>query len=460
MPTQDAISTNCVRCKSDRKQCAGYIASLLALLHPINSYSCYYVLPYHVLETPHLGWGVADLSVLFSALSVGEVVGSQIVTVASYFSSDTALFVGHAIQIVSALLGHFLMSPVWVFDLRLFAVGMFILGFSYGTNSVQTYSALIADGDVVLEVKLQSNVGAMYLLSTLFGAFVISTIYTAFGYTAYNVLSMVLSVLMLSAFIALMISMESHRPRAGTAEIPVPRTKEQAEGTEMSSVAMLSPSMWVLLVVKFAQSTSMQIYLLATSVVFSQHFGISAQFGGNLWGTGTVIACVVMWCTPKRFTYPFDVALCLFAIGTTCFLFVVLCRRWIAYSFHILAVASILVLWGIEMKHRVFLCPTEAFQPITGAAGTIQASSLLLWSFLTPRLLAIGLKLPFIVLGSLTVAVAVAALMVYVVRDRFLDTLLGAEQQKLGYLLKERAFYGTFNREPTRTEKTVKVDAE
>eukprot|EP01083_Nonionella_stella_P249280 862189_1 len=101
---------------------------MIAFLHPICSYSVYLVMPYYVLSTPEKGWSASDLGLFFSAISVGEIAGSQVVPLAAMLDSNTALFVGHFLQILGAFIGYFFMSELASFNVWLFASGMFLLG--------------------------------------------------------------------------------------------------------------------------------------------------------------------------------------------------------------------------------------------------------------------------------------------------------------------------------------------
>ena len=73
----------------------------------------------------------------------------------------------------------------------------------------------------------------------------------------------------------------------------------ELHGTRAPLLSTLSPSMWVLLVAKFTQSTCTQMYGIAYPVVFAQEFNISARIAGFLYGGGTVLACLVLWFGPK-----------------------------------------------------------------------------------------------------------------------------------------------------------------
>ena len=114
----------------------------LGMMHPTVSYGLYMVIPYYVLENPQYGWGVSDLSIFFSAVSVGEIASAQVVAVSAVFDSNKMLFFGHLIQIISGLLGYLFISNAFGFNYWLFALGCFGAGFSFGVGCVQVQSIL------------------------------------------------------------------------------------------------------------------------------------------------------------------------------------------------------------------------------------------------------------------------------------------------------------------------------
>ena len=154
--------------------------------------------------------------------------------------------------------------------------------------------------------------------------------------------------------------------------------RAELQATEIPLIRYLSPSMFMLLLVKVVQSFAHQVYCISAPVVFAKDFNISPQLGGFLHGACAICGVIVIACDAKisaRFKswgYPFNVSLYFGVVAVSCMTFVVFYERWIAFSFHILAYGFILGLFGIEMTCRLFLCPPQAFQQITGIVGVLQ----------------------------------------------------------------------------------------
>jgi len=163
-----------------------------------------------------------------------------------------------------------------------------------------------------------------------------------------------------------------------------------------------------------------------------------------------VLAFAFLRFGPRVIPYPYDFVLCFGIISITCFLYLTVYQRWIAYSFHVLTLASIFALTGLEMTHRLFLCPTEAFRKITGVMGMIQAASFLFWSSVGPQLLNIWIKLPFLMVMAIAAAVCVASFAIYLYRSRNLAYALDDDQEEMEYLLKERAHYAKIRKSSSR----------
>jgi len=461
------------RCIPTRLRIMKLCVAVMSLLHPLCTVAVYLIVPFFVLSTPERGWGVTDLTFLFSAVSIGEVIGSQIVPLASFLDSDNALFTGHGIQITCAFIGHFLMSSILFFDLWAFAAGMFLVGFSFGTTCVQAYSTEIADGDETLEVELMSCVGQLYLIAQLVNSFGLSAIYGAYGFTAFSAVSMLMAVIMLVSFVVLVIALKTAEDEddddteedlssmscseltdsESTGVLSQKSFKIELQATAIPLLSFMSPSMWVLLLAKFIQATCMQMYGIAYAVVFSQDFNVSAPMAGILWGVSTILAYVCLLFFSRFMSYPFDFLVWLGGISVTCVLYLTVYDKWIAYSFHVLAVTCIFILGALEMTHRLFLCPSEAFRQITGIVGIIQAGGYFVSALITPKLMMVWTKMPFLILAVLTTLVCVAAFAVYIVRNRTLndfDDDDDSEESEMEYLLKERAHYALIRQSTMR----------
>ena len=186
--SQDASGCCCqikIFSKFSRRSIMSFCAKSIAFCTPIVAYSIYLVLPYYILSSPEKGWGAPDLAIFYSAASIGETVGSQVVPLAAVLDSNNALFIGHSIQIILPFLGYMAMSSMLFFHKWIFAAGMFSLGFSNALSVVQAYCTEIADGDENFEVDLMSQFGQLNILSNLATAFVLPAIYDARGFAAY-----------------------------------------------------------------------------------------------------------------------------------------------------------------------------------------------------------------------------------------------------------------------------------
>ena len=158
----------------------------------------------------------------------------------------------------------------------------------------------------------------------------------------------------------------------------------ELEQTSIPLTSYLSPSMYMLLLLKVVQSFAFQVYCIAAPVVFAADFDISAQIGGILYGLAAIFGVLGIFLNTKigavlkGWEYPYDIVVYFVIVGISCMSYVVFYKSWIAYSFHILAMGSIFTLFGIEMTCRLFLCPAQAFQQITGIVGVFQVKWLIL----------------------------------------------------------------------------------
>eukprot|EP01084_Bolivina_argentea_P176811 305908_1 len=287
-------------------------------------------MPYFVLSTPEKGWTVNDFGLFFSAIAIGEIAGSQIVPLASILDSNPVLFVGHVIQIIAAFVGYFLMSSIAFFNLWSFAAGMFLLGFSNGMTCVQAYCVAIADGDENMEVDLMEKIGQLIIVSNISMSFIFPIIYETMGYTAYCVVMMSIVIVMFIALVVLIICLnKKDRGDAYAVDIDDDHDKEEISHHELEEelspiknveldqtnipiLNILSPSMYMLLVLKLVQCFCHQVYAITYPVVFSQDFGISSQTGGFLCAGASVLGLIVLFLNGKitnyfaKWQYPYD----------------------------------------------------------------------------------------------------------------------------------------------------------
>jgi len=474
------------RCKFSRQQIMKFCAETIAFLHPIASYSVYLIVPYYVLATPEKGWDTSDLALFFSAISIGEIVGSQVVPISALLDSDTALFCGHAIQIIATMCGYFLMSSLAMFDVYVFAAGMFLLGFGYGMSSVQAYCTEIADGDESEEVELMAMIGQLYIVSNLVSAFALPAIYDFAGYAWYCVAMMGVTVVMLIAFVVLMLclrakqraykpSFHAYGADDETEDVVDVDTEEKEtysaaaaqmksdalDGTHIPLLSILSPSMYALLLLKMAQCLSFQVYCIAYPVAFAQDFKISSQMGGLLYGAASVLGMFGLFVNSVlapafvQWQYPYDVVVYFGLLALSCLLYVVVYEAWLGYSVHLIAMATIMILSGVEMTTRLFLCPSRAFQKVTGVVGLLQAATYLLGSLVTPYMLSISTRFPFLFVCVLATTVSLISLAVFAARSRFLKHRLDDDDhahsaKAVGYLSMERAFYSRIKKSAYR----------
>eukprot|EP01084_Bolivina_argentea_P296431 510544_1 len=449
-----------------------YSAETIAFLHPIISYSVYLIVPYYVLSTPEKGWTASDLGLFFSAISIGEICGSQIVPLAAFLDSNLALFTGHCIQIIAAFIGYFLMSSIMFFNIYVFAVGMGLLGFSYGLSCVQAYCTEIADGDENLEVDLMAMIGQLYIISNLVAAFALPPIYDSMGYNVYCIVMMLICIIALVAFVILIIGLQAKKKYDNIYGIDDEEEEEEMnehfstqstitsvelDYTSIPILSILSPSMYMLLLLKVVQCFGFQVYCISYPVVFSTDFNISSAVGGFLYAGasmlgffGLIINSKITQCFSK-WGYPYDVIIYFGMLSIACVCYVIIYQPWIGYTFHMLAMSSIFVLSGIEMTSRLFLCPAQAFQQITGIVGVLQAGTYLLGSILTPMFLNINTKFPFLVIGCITFIICISTLIVYLFRQKFLNSRFNDDRSsEIGYLTKERAFYSHIKKSSCR----------
>jgi len=463
-----------------RQTIMSYCAKALAFFTPLSAYSFYLVLPYYVISTPEKGWTASDLALFYSAASVGEIAGSQVVPLAAVLDSNNVLFIGHFIQYILAFVGFFSLSSMLFFDYWVFTAGMFSMGFSYQLGAVQAYCTEIADGDENFEVDLMSQLGQLNIVSNLFTSFVLPLIYDQYGFAAYCATMMAITVLMLTALIVLVFNLkaiereytpsfhsftpeESTEPDDDSSSKSSPSklsSKAQSckswtssshitlESTSIPITSYLSPSMYMLLMLKSAQCFGLQVYCIATPVVFAQDFGISSQLGGVMYGMAVIFGVVGVWLNMKMgsifpsWEYPYDISVYFFILGLSCLVYVVFYERWIAFSFNIFAMGSIFALGGIEMTCRLFLCPSQAFQQITGVVGIFQAAFFLFASIMAPRFLTVSMRFPYLVLTIMSFVAGLGALIVFLFRQRMLNQNVGGQLERgRSYLAKERAFY-------------------
>lgn len=447
-------------------------SAIMAFLHPACAYSVYLVVPYFVLATPDKGWSSNDLGLFFSAISVGEIAGSQIVPLAASFDTNSALFIGHGVQIVATFIGYFCMSSIAFFSVWVFSAGMFLLGFGYGISAVQAYCTGIAGGDENLELDLMGMIGKIYIISSVTYAFAIPPIYDVFGYTAYCIVMMLLSLVMLLALIVLVLCFVRREYReqqelgsecdelSDVNDLSKQSTGQslQLEETHIPILNIISPSMYMLLLLKAMQCFAYQVYVIAYSVAFSADFGITSQIGGALFAGSSMLGFVGLYFNGLirsylvKWQYPFDLILYFGLFALSMFVYVFFYAPWIAYTFHIFALGAIFTLSGIEMTTRLFLCPTQAFQQITGIVGILQAGTYLTGSVVAPVLMNVSKTFPFLAIGVIAMFVCVAMYVVYLFRTRFLNVRLNTSSSgsKTGYLTKERAMYGIIKKSAHR----------
>lgn len=488
---KEIIKSCTISTKISRELLLSTAAQLLSYLHPILAYGIYLVVPYYVLSTPNLGWNVNDLGFIFSSIALGEIVGSQTVPLAAVLDSNLALFIGHFIQLLSAFIGYFLMSGIITHNYWIFVTGMFCVGFSYATSCVQAYSTEIAQGDEILELRLMSNMGQWYIAACLTSAFVLPPIYQYLGFDSYCLFNMVLAVIAVCALFTIVIGLtnkayemdsenkdekvnnkeefadtdgeddeeenlnSSNIPKKSVINRSTTITSKNLDEVRIPLLSILSPSMYALLALKVVQCFSFQVYAISYPVIFNDVFLISPSIGGYLYAAGAIFGICGLFTNEKiksiydRWEYPWDVVLYFSLMFFVFISYVIFYDSWVAYAYHWLALGSILTLSAIEMKTRLFLCPAMALQRVTGLVGVLQACTYLSGSLIAPALLSYSYKLPFLVIALMSLASAIAAAIVYVLRMNFLSGKF-VGNTKASYLTKERAYYHSIKKSAAR----------
>lgn len=467
----------------------------MSLFHPMLAYGIYLVVPYHVLATPELGWGVESFSILFASVAFGEIAGAQVVAIAAAFDSDTALYIGHISQWIGCFLGYCIMSGVFTpFNFWLFSFSLFLLGYSYGMPAVQAYATEIANGDESVEIALMAAGGRLYIISLLLSSFVMPLLYQLGGFAFFCLCmgfcaafcSGVLFILILEikARVAALdfeegqlddLLNESHASDCGSdleasdsqeeQEAKNKKNKKQDEGdaVHISLSATMSPSMYVLLYVKFGFAFSSQAYYVAYPVIFSLHFGIDAVTGGYLYAAAGLFGFFALYLNQKasfhfdKWDYPYDITL-FFAIMFVCtlFYFIFPGQSWVGYSLHWIFLGSAFAVSGIEMTSRLYLSPTVGFQKLTGFSGLIQAVTYVAASLIAAPLMTISVTMPMLAIAIVCLSTFILALLVFVVRVRFLAGRFGSND--ISYLVQERVFYEKLKKSQTRRRAVVDIE--
>ena len=168
----------------------------LIYFHRVPIACIFLVIPFYVASTPEHGWTVSNLSIIFALFFIGGIVASQICMVAelSATNRNTILFIGHLSQFVLGIVGFMMMSSVFGFNLFMFYVASFLVGFSSDFTTIEPYGALISDDESV-QLKVLGSIGKMLLFAGVVNAFLLTAIYDNFGFLIFCVALCILYVL-------------------------------------------------------------------------------------------------------------------------------------------------------------------------------------------------------------------------------------------------------------------------
>ena len=116
-------------------------SQILTFCHMSAFNGSYLIIPFYLVSTPENGWTVSDLSIIFTANNIGQIVASQICMVAECSKShrNAILFIGHLMQFVMGIIGFTIMSSFFGFNLTLFCIAAFLLGLCADITTMQVF---------------------------------------------------------------------------------------------------------------------------------------------------------------------------------------------------------------------------------------------------------------------------------------------------------------------------------
>lgn len=146
----------------------------------------YLVIPFYVTSTPENGWTVTDLSIIFGIVNFGALIASQMFMIAqcSLAHRNTILFICHLMQFVMGFIGVVLMSSVVTFNLTLFCLGAFMVGFSTDITTIEAYGPLISDYEE-FQMLILGAIGKVGFITAIIASFALPAIYESFGFDAF-----------------------------------------------------------------------------------------------------------------------------------------------------------------------------------------------------------------------------------------------------------------------------------
>ena len=424
--------------------------SCLAVIHHMTLGAFFLVIPYYVLSTPKYGWTERDLGVIFGVLCIGIMVGSQSISITSFVISNASLkiFIAHLSQLIAGIIGWILVSSVFGFNYPLFMVGSFLLGVTSDGTTVQSYGDLISSGNEEIELRLMKNIGLLTIVTNILCALLFPGIYDNAGYIVFCSVSF--GIQCIGLLILLLLWHSINRKPTGDrgddeCEVTLPGDYSIME-SNIPLIKVLSPSMFVLILITFISALSYAMYGMASPIIHALEWNISSSVGGYLSALSNIFSFVLLNLSlryPDKcilFKYPFNIimSITIFIAGTLMYLIVF--EPFIAYSFHWIMSQIFRVVFGSEMVARLFLCPRDSFVKITLVNGFVQSMAYLIGSAVTPILISINVKLPFLVMAVMNGVLVAVILVVFYQRKSYLTTFYD-DISVSNYLQYESEFY-------------------
>ena len=223
-----------------------------------------------------------------------------------------------------------------------------------------------------------------------------------------------------------------------------PIEDETSEAVSSTTKWLTAPTI-VLLIIVIITAFCNSLYATTFSLIFAQDFGISSTVGGYLDAAANIFSFIVLSLFLKYSTksallqYPFDILsiAIVFVIGHI--LFFLFYAEWIAYSVHWIIRRMTIVMMGLQMVSRLYLCPPAAFNKVTSIAGLLRTTGFLSGSTLGPILFTVNHRLSFVVMAVMNIILFIVVSTVYVYRNRKLSAMEFDDETKGQYLLMERA---------------------
>ena len=449
--------------------------NFLTGIHRMTNAGFYYVIPYHVLNTPELGWTSDDLAIIYASLTMGVIIGSQSQPMAALLTSSEkkSLFIGHLSQLICGIIGWACLSSIIGFNYPLFVFGCLLLGYNCNCTIVQSYKKIISHGNTEIALKIMKNIGNLMIILNIVYALTLPRIFDEFGYKIFCIVPFsfqciglcvlfyewyqINKLVKIRAVVEVLMRKQEIAEKAKDKIMKIVKSNNRNELGELTQQAaadrvtiplwkLLSPCMYLTFFQSFSSAFSYNSYWIAYPIIFDLEWNISSSVGGYLIAGGNVFAFillnVMLRCSDKcvLFQYPFNiiVPITLFIIGNL--MYVIVYEPFIAYSFHMSVLSILRVAYGAEMVARIYLCGPNAFHKVTSINGFILSVGYFTGASVTPFLFKIHQRLPFLVLAVVNTLVIVVMLVVFFRRKDHLSTFYD-DVNVSNYLEHEIRFY-------------------